>query len=110
MTAKNDVKVARPAGTPVARMARAAGIVLILNLLSRVLGFARDASIAACFGAGPATDAYLVAYTIPYFLQTILGMAFVTVLVPVITAYLVQGDRGEAWDVASAAGNWTFLL
>ncbi len=91
-------------------MARAASLVLLLNLLSRVLGFVRDASIAARFGAGPATDAYLVAYTIPFFLQTILGMAFVTVMVPVITTYLVRDDRDQAWAIASAVGNWTFLI
>ncbi|CEP66302.1 Flagellin assembly, membrane protein MviN [Moorella glycerini] len=111
MVTKSNGKYVRvPAGTPVARMARAAGIVLLLNLLSRVLGFVRDASIAARFGAGPATDAYLVAYTIPYFLQTILGMAFVTVMVPVVTAYLVRDDRDQGWAVASAVGNWTFLI
>lgn len=91
-------------------MARAAGTVLVLNLLSRVLGFVRDASIAGRFGAGTATDAYLVAYTIPYFLQTILGMAFVTVMVPVLTNYLVKGERDQGWAVASAVGNWTALL
>ncbi|GEA14697.1 putative lipid II flippase MurJ [Moorella sp. E308F] len=111
MAAKSNGKYARvPAGTPVARMAKAASIVLLLNLLSRVLGFVRDASIAARFGAGPATDAYLVAYTIPFFLQTILGMAFVTVMVPVVTAYLVRDDRDQAWAIASAVGNWTFLI
>ncbi|MGI9953205.1 murein biosynthesis integral membrane protein MurJ [Moorellaceae bacterium AZ2] len=93
----------------VARLARAAGIVLVLNLLSRVLGFVRDAVIAAQFGAGPATDAYMVAYTIPYFLQTILGMAFLTVMVPTLTAYLVRGEKEEGWQVASALGSWTAL-
>lgn len=111
MAVANDGKPARsPEGTPVARMARAASVVLVLNLLSRVLGFVRDASIAARFGAGPATDAYLVAYTIPFFLQTILGMAFVTVMVPVVTTYLVRGDRDQGWAVASAVGNWTALI
>lgn len=95
---------------PVARLARAAGTVLIINLVSRVLGFIRDAAIAGRFGAGPATDAYMVAYNIPYFLQTILGMAFLTVMVPALTAYLVRGEREEGWRVASALGTWTALL
>ncbi|NLW08025.1 MAG: murein biosynthesis integral membrane protein MurJ [Clostridia bacterium] len=108
---KNNGAYQQPLETsPVARMARAAGIVLLLNLLSRLLGFVRDASIAAVFGAGAATDAYLVAYTIPYFLETILGMAFVTVMVPVVTTYLVKGERRQGWAVASAVGNWTVLL
>ncbi|HBT47827.1 MAG TPA: murein biosynthesis integral membrane protein MurJ [Peptococcaceae bacterium] len=93
----------------VAGLARAAGLVLVLNLLSRVLGFVRDAAIAAQFGAGPATDAYMVAYTIPYFLQTILGMAFLTVMVPTLTTYLVRGEREQGWQVASALGTWTAL-
>lgn len=95
---------------PVARMARAAGSVLLINLISRILGFLRDAAIAGRFGAGPATDAYMVAYTIPYFLQTILGMAFLTVMVPALTAYMVRGEREEGWRVASALGTWTALL
>ncbi|MDK2820478.1 MAG: putative peptidoglycan lipid flippase [Clostridia bacterium] len=99
----------KPEGSPVARMAHAASIVLLINLVSRILGFVRDASIAAFFGAGPDTDAYMVAYTIPYFLQTILGMAFVTVMVPEITTYLVRGDRNQGWRVASAIGNWTVI-
>jgi len=99
-----------PEGTPVARMARAVGVVLLLNLLSRVLGFIRDASIAARFGAGPATDAYLVAYTIPYFLQTILGMAFLTVMVPTLTTYLVRKKYNQGWVIASEVGNWTVLI
>ncbi|MDN5348081.1 MAG: putative peptidoglycan lipid flippase [Clostridia bacterium] len=96
--------------SPVARLAQAAGLVVAINLLSRILGFVRDAAIAATFGAGPETDAYLVAYTIPYFLQSILGTAFATVLVPVLTAHLVNGEREEGWRVASAVNNWTALM
>ncbi|MCG0277424.1 MAG: murein biosynthesis integral membrane protein MurJ [Thermanaeromonas sp.] len=97
-------------GGSLGRLARATFTVFILNFASRLLGFIRDAVIAGKFGAGPETDAYMVAYTIPYFLQTVLGMAFVTVLVPALTAYLVKGEREEAWKVASALINWTGLI
>lgn len=97
-------------GVNLNRLAQAALLVFILNFASRLLGFIRDAAIAGKFGAGPETDAYMVAYTIPYFLQTVLGMAFVTVLVPALTAYLVKGEREEAWKVASALANWTGLF
>lgn len=92
------------------RMARAATAVFIVNLISRSLGFVRDASIGAVFGATGKTDAYLVAYTLPYALQAVLGMALVTVVVPVITGYLVKGQREEGWTVASTMLNGTALL
>lgn len=92
------------------KVAQAAGIVLIMNLLSRVLGFVRDAVIAREFGATEATDAYLVAYTLPYALQAVLGMAFVSVVVPIITAYLVKGEKKEAWKAVSILFNWTVVI
>jgi putative peptidoglycan lipid II flippase len=91
-------------------VAKAAGIVLLMNLLSRVLGFVRDAVIAKEFGATGATDAYLVAYTLPYALQAVLGMAFVSVVVPIITGYLVEGNKKEAWKVVSILFNWTTVI
>lgn len=92
------------------KIAKAAGIVLLMNLLSRVLGFVRDAVIAREFGASGATDAYLVAYTLPYALQAVLGVAFISVIVPIITAYLVKDDRTEAWRAMSIIFNWTVVI
>ncbi|MGI6551889.1 MAG: murein biosynthesis integral membrane protein MurJ [Bacillota bacterium] len=91
-------------------IARAAALVLAMNLISRLLGFVRDAVIARQFGASGATDAYLVAYTVPYSLQAVLGMAFVTVMVPAITSYLVKGEEEEGWRVASSVFNGTGLV
>jgi len=92
------------------KMVRAAGILLVMNLLSRVLGYVRDAVIAGHFGTSGATDAYMVAYTIPYFLQSIVGMAFVMIIVPILTDYGVKGKREEMWRAASVIFNWTALL
>jgi putative peptidoglycan lipid II flippase len=91
-------------------VARATFTVLVINLISRVLGFVRDAVIAKEFGASGATDAYLVAYQLPYSLQAILGMAFVTVVVPVVTGYLLKGEEDEGWKVVSSLINGTFLV
>jgi putative peptidoglycan lipid II flippase len=91
-------------------IARAAVIIMIMNLMSRVLGFVRETVIAKQFGATVLTDAYLVAYTLPYFLQAVLGMALVTSIVPVVTKYLVKGEEQEAWKIASITLNWTALL
>lgn len=91
-------------------MLRATVVILLLNLLSRLLGFVRDAVITWQFGASGMTDAYLVAYTIPYALEAVLGMSFVTVIVPVLTRYLVQGERQEGSLVASSIVSGTGLF
>ncbi|MBZ4688241.1 MAG: putative peptidoglycan lipid flippase [Clostridia bacterium] len=96
--------------TAKAVVVKATGIVVLMNLISRILGFVRDAIIAKEFGASGATDAYLVAYTLPYALQAVLGMAFVSVIVPVITSYIVKDQVDEAWKAGSIILNWTFII
>jgi len=96
--------------TLLTKIAKIAGILVLLNLLSRVLGFVRNMVIAAEFGATGHTDAYMVAYSLPYALQAVLGVAFLAVIVPIITAYLVKDDVNEAWKVANIVFNWTFVI
>lgn len=91
-------------------VAKAAIVIMIMNLVSRLLGFVRETVIAREFGATYLTDAYNAAYTIPYFLQMVLGMALVTSIVPVVTKYLLAGEEKEAWKIASITLNWTVLL
>lgn len=86
---------------------RATGVVLVMNLIVKVLGFLRETSLANAFGASELSDAYLSAYTIPYFLQAILGYALVTAVVPILTRYLVAGQEKEASYVGSAIINLT---
>jgi putative peptidoglycan lipid II flippase len=89
---------------------QAALLIMVINVLSRLLGFGREAVIANQFGATYLTDAYLLAYTLPYFLQAVLGMALVSAIVPVVTKYLVKGEQEEAWRIASITLNWTALF
>ncbi|MEG1500984.1 MAG: lipid II flippase MurJ, partial [Clostridiales bacterium] len=91
-------------------IAKAAGLILIINLVVKVLGFLRETFIAGGFGATWLTDAYLVAYTLPYFLQAILGYALVTVVVPILAKYWLAGDNEEAWQVGSSLINLTAIL
>lgn len=91
-------------------VAKATGIILIINLIVKILGFLRETFIAGAFGASEVTDAYLAAYTLPYFLQAILGSALVTAVVPVITKHFVAGKEEEAYRVGSSILNITALL
>lgn len=88
---------------------KATGVIMIINILVKILGFLRESFIANAYGAGSLTDAYQIAYTIPYFLQAILGYALVTAVVPVLTKHLVNNNKEEAWYVGSCAVNITAL-
>jgi len=51
------------------RVVKAAGVVGAATLLSRILGFIRDAVIAWFFGAGFSSDAFIAAFRIPNLLR-----------------------------------------
>jgi putative peptidoglycan lipid II flippase len=85
-----------------ARVVRAAGVVGIATMLSRVFGFIRDMVVAGFFGAGLTTDAFFVAFRIPNLLRRLLAEGSLTVsFVPVFTEYLHNKTRQEALDLAN---------
>ncbi|MBZ5571506.1 MAG: murein biosynthesis integral membrane protein MurJ [Acidobacteriia bacterium] len=66
-------------------------------MLSRVIGYVREAYIAWAFGAGPQTDAYVAGFTIPDWLNYIVagGTASIT-FVSIYTRFLAQNKEEEA--------------
>ena len=56
-----------------------------MTMVSRILGFIRDAIIARMFGAGMATDAFFVAFKLPNLLRRIFAEgAFSQAFVPIL--------------------------
>ncbi|HSP99755.1 MAG TPA: lipid II flippase MurJ, partial [Candidatus Dormibacteraeota bacterium] len=79
------------------RIARAAGQVGALTLASRVTGLLRDAVTGYYFGAGPAADAFFVAFRLPNLLRRLVGEGAMTAaFVPVFGGYLAEGRGREA--------------
>ncbi|MEW6572175.1 MAG: murein biosynthesis integral membrane protein MurJ [Bacillota bacterium] len=74
-------------------VARATAVVMAATLVSKLLGFGREASLAAVFGASRVTDAYLVAAVIPTLLFAVVGAAITTVGIPVLSDYLHQKEK-----------------
>ena len=67
-----------------------------MTLVSRVLGFVRDATIAAVFGAGAATDAFFVAFRIPNLLRRLFAEgAFSQAFVPILAEYRSKNGAGR---------------
>ncbi len=66
-------------------------------MLSRVIGYVRDAYIAWAYGAGGATDAYVAAFTLPDFLNYIVagGAASIT-FISIYTRFLAEKREADA--------------
>lgn len=92
------------------RMARAAGIVMVAFVLSRLLGLVREVVIARQFGTSLELAAYLAAFRVPDFIfYLIAGGALGSAFIPTFTAYLAGGNEEEAWKLASAVLNLLLL-
>lgn len=80
---------------------RAAGVVALAVMSSRLLGLARELILAALFGAGRGMDAYITAYRAPNLLRDLfaegaLSVAFVTVF----SKLGVEKSHEAAWELA----------
>jgi putative peptidoglycan lipid II flippase len=66
---------------------KSASVVSLWTLASRITGLVRQLIIAAMFGAGPMTDAFMVAFRIPNLLRRLFAEgAFAQAFVPVLAA------------------------
>ena len=90
---------------------RAAGIVSLAVMVSRVLGLARETAIGYYFRSKGSADAFYLAFRIPNFLRDmfgegILSKAFIT------TFLATEAEDGEtaAWNLANRIFNLTFLI
>ena len=86
------------------RVVKAAGVVGAATLLSRVLGFIRDAVIAWFLGAGFSSDAFIAAFRIPNLLRRLFAEGSLSVaFIPVFTEYLANRGKNEAFELAKSA-------
>ncbi|MDF1791738.1 MAG: murein biosynthesis integral membrane protein MurJ [Thalassobaculaceae bacterium] len=90
-------------------LARAIATVGGYTMISRVTGFVRDMLIAAVVGAGPASDAFFVAFQIPNFFRRLTGEGALTVAFVPMFAGMVEA-RGKQAAVAFAGQVQSVLL
>jgi putative peptidoglycan lipid II flippase len=82
-----------------------------LTLISRVLGFVRDALMAAVLGAGPAADAFYAAFRFPNLFRRLFAEgAFNTAFVPLFSGALAQHGENHARDLAARIMAWLFAV
>ncbi len=83
-----------------------------VTLLSRISGLVRDQVYAGVFGAGPAMDAFVVAFRIPNFMRRLSAEgSFSMAFVPVLAEYKARGDHAAVKALVDrVAGTLTAFL
>lgn len=90
--------------------AKAAGMISIMVLISRLLGFIRERMSGVLFNRFE-SDAFIAAFIIPdtmYYL--LVGGALSAAFIPIFTEYLAKGEEEEGWKVAGTFINITVIL
>jgi putative peptidoglycan lipid II flippase len=87
---------------------RAAGVVGLAVLCSRVLGLAREQIFAALFGGGRIMDAFTIAFRIPNLLRDLFAEgALSTAFVTIFTKTVATAGEAAAWRLANKVATLT---
>jgi|WetSurMetagenome_2_1015567.scaffolds.fasta_scaffold00063_7 putative peptidoglycan lipid II flippase len=79
------------------RIARAAGLMSVATLISRILGYVKDMILASYFGASSKSDVFFVAFRIPNLLRELFAEGSMSAaFVPVLTETQIKEGRGAA--------------
>ena len=85
------------------QVTRAAGVVGMATMVSRVLGAVRDVVFASFFGAGMVSDVFIAAFRIPNLFRRLFGEGSLSIaFIPVFTDCLTHQGIGDARRMAAA--------
>ena len=91
-------------------MARAAGTVSILALLSPLAGLLVEMTLAWRFGAGSTMDAFRIASLLLLFSQQLFVLQILPhAIVPVFSEFSARGEHDQAWQTAFSLANLLLL-
>ncbi len=90
------------AARQVSPLVRAATLIAVATVASRLLGLGREMVAAALFGASDAKAAYVIGYYLPFFVQRLLiGGTLAIVLIPTLSGAIARGDDAHLERVSS---------
>ncbi|HEY0803008.1 MAG TPA: murein biosynthesis integral membrane protein MurJ, partial [Steroidobacteraceae bacterium] len=90
---------------------KAAGIIGLAVMCSRLLGLLREQIFAALFGGGLAMDAFTAAFRIPNLLRDLFAEgALSTAFVTTFSKTIARGGDGEAWRLANKVATATAMV
>ncbi len=83
-------------------IARAAGVLGLATIISRIMGMVRDMAVSRLFGAGLYTDAFFAAFQIPNMLRRFFAEgALTSAFVPTFSEWYTQRGEEEARELAN---------
>jgi len=90
---------------------KAAGIIGVAVMCSRLLGLAREQICAALFGGGGAMDAFTAAFRIPNLLRDLFAEgALSTAFVTTFSKTIARGGDAAAWRLANKVSTLTVIV
>ncbi|MDG4824547.1 lipid II flippase MurJ [Asanoa sp. WMMD1127] len=108
MSASTPPSTAAPPPVPGPRLARAAGLIGGLTVLSRIAGFGRTAVLGWFVGSTVLGSAYVTANTVPNIIfEIVAGGALAALVVPLLAGAVAAGDRRTEAGTVAALLTWT---
>lgn len=93
------------------RVAKAAVLLMVTIIISRILGYAREVVLYWLFGQAYITDAYRAAFSIPDFLYMLLvGGALSSAFIPIFSSCIASGREQDGWRSASIVFNYVLIF
>src|ERR1700684_2798293 len=90
---------------------KAAGIIGLAVMCSRLLGLAREQVFAALFGGGGAMDAFTAAFRLPQLLRGLFAEGSLsTAFVPTFSKTIASGGDEAAWRLANKVATLTAVV
>jgi putative peptidoglycan lipid II flippase len=100
-----------PSGTSNRQILKSIGILMGAFLLSRMLGFVREWTVAHQMGSNATTDAYYAAFMLPELLTyMVAGGSLEIFFIPVFTKYIIEKKEDEAWHIFSTVLTFIIIL
>ncbi|MCM0647439.1 murein biosynthesis integral membrane protein MurJ [Clostridium swellfunianum] len=92
------------------KLAKVAGLLMIITVLSKAVGFMRESLIASAFGATYKTDAYNVAIIVPSMVYGLFGGAISTTFIPILNESLAKKGKEDSLEYANSVMNILFIF
>ncbi|MGA0069141.1 MAG: lipid II flippase MurJ, partial [Miltoncostaeaceae bacterium] len=88
------------------QVARAAAVVALFGILSRILGFVREIVLAGVYGATADTDALVNALFVVNTVAAVLLYVLTTLMIPIFQQEREQNGTASAWSLLWAIAGW----
>lgn len=92
------------------KLVKAAGSIMIISLVSKLIGFFRDALIASTYGLTYRTDAYVMSLTIPNLLFGLFGLAITTTFIPILSESYRKNGKEDMFNFSNSIMNILMII